>query len=63
MYLKKFKNKHAGFLIVTCHVILEYLINQYGKINITDLEAKNQQMNDPIKSSLKIENYFKSIDD
>ena len=62
-YLNEFNNKYTRFLRVTCRNILEHLVNLYRKIITIDLEANNQQMNEPIYSSLKIGNYFERIYD
>ena len=61
--LKEFKNKYTVFLGVTFHNLLEDMLNIYRNITTTDIKAINQQMNNPIESSLTIDKYFKFIDD
>ena len=38
------------------------MLNLYSNITNQDLKANNQQINDPIDSSLPIENYFARVD-
>ena len=46
-----------------CHDLLGHLLDIYGKIMTSDLEANNQKMNEPIDSSLLIDKYFEHIYD
>ena len=57
-YLKEFKNKYNWFLRVMCRNLIKHLLNCYGEIMTTDLEAKNNQMNNTVDSSLLIAKYF-----
>ena len=54
-YLKDLNNKYTGFLRVTCHDILVNLTNHYGNITTTELEEKNQWINEPIDLYLQID--------
>ena len=61
-YLKELKN-YYGFIGVTCHDILKYIIDQCGNITTIGLKANNQQMNYPIDLSMLIQKYFECVDD
>ena len=62
-YLKELKNKYTGFFGVTRCNLFGHLLDQYGKITTVNLESNNQRMNEPIDSSLPIDEYFERIYD
>ena len=62
-YLEDLKNIYTGFLVVTYHNLLKHLFDWYEKITTADIESNNQLMNKLIDLSLKIDKYFKQIDD
>ena len=63
MYFKEFKDEYTGFLGGMCLNLLDNILNCYRKFITAYPKANNQQMNEPIDSSLPIDKYFERIDD
>jgi hypothetical protein len=52
-YICEIRNKYTGYLGISTCDLLDHLLDRYGKITATDLEANKKQMNEPLDSTQK----------
>ena len=57
------KNRHMGFHGVYANNHVDHLMERYGKIWASDLEACRQALAEPIKAELPIDVYFQRVED
>ena len=62
-YLCLVRNKYTSYLGITTRDLIEHLLDRYGKITPTNIEACEVWMNEPIDSSLPINLFFQRIED